>query len=660
MKKLNGILYVTTEELAAAGLPSRTISAGIRRGGAWQSQSDPADARQTLVAYEPLPVKYKEMLKSQYNDLYQLVGQQEAHPHWADGERLAQGLRISNAEHAALLRHLPAEDALEHARACAWLALLANNRRSSDLDALGVASKRELYDIVLYRLQMEQLKPLRLSNLRVLQKRVAQYKKAGHASILHGNKGNDNAAKIKQQEQEKLLLALMSSPAKPDYVTVAYLYNKQAEKKSWPMIDSKTAARYLDAPKVKRVWWAARHGEDAYYQQYDLTILRQRPTRANALWVLDGTPLDLYFYKKQEKWNPKTQKWQERSTYYNRMDMILVADAATWKIVGAVLCEHENADAVREALKQGVQAEMKLPAQLTYDQGSGMAAQKWMIEQLNIYNTPTRPYSAKAKVIENIIGHFQNKILRYYESWSGMNIRTRKLDSHSNPDHLHEVRDKLPTLEQLQEQFQEAVRVWNELPTKTRKAPNVAYRTLDDAGRSLDILEYVELFWEKRKHEYPYRTDGIRLQVRGQEHVFQATGAATVQRLLGGKYEVALDPDCLEYIYLYQDGKMVLDEAAEPLVLLAASRVPMAIDDYQEGDAKRIKKLIALKDEVKAADMAAAAEIKKYAAEEGIELGARYVYKDRLNDAEAAFKRRELKESETDWGQVLESKYLDE
>lgn len=661
MKRIANILYIEREELVEAGISENTIKGAIRRGSAnWQTSCDPADNRRTLIAYEPLGQKYKEAICAKYGDPYQLVGKQELDQTWQLGEQIANRIKIDDKEYAALLRQMPAEDALEHARACAWLALLANTRKRSELDAFGVVSKSQLYHVVLKRLQREKLKPLKVTNKRVLQKRVSAYKSEGAHAVVHGLRGNKNAAKIMSEQQERHLLALMSDPHKPDYNTVTYLYNRDAEQKGWDIISPTTARRYLEQPKIKRIWWAARHGEDAYYQKYDLSILRKRPTRIDALWVLDGTPLDLYYYKKEERWNAGKQRWETRSRYYNRMDMILVADACSWRIVGAVLCEHENADAVRASLKQAVQRNMRLPKQLTYDQGSGMAAQEWMLQQLKTYNTPTRPYSAKAKVIENIIGHFQTKILRYYDNWAGQNVRAKKLDSHFNPDFLASVRDKLPTLEQLQQQFEEAVRIWNELPTKKRKAPNEVYRTTQSAGHQIDPLQYVELFWEKRKHEYPYRNDGIRITVQGQEHTFCATDKATVSQLLGGKYQVALDPDAMDYIYLYQDEKPVLDAQGEPLMLMATEHVPMAIDDYEPGDRARIQKLIELKDQVKQEDLDAATEIRKYAADNDIELGARYVYKDRLNDAEAAFKLQTLGDDGDDWEHILESKYLEE
>jgi hypothetical protein len=567
---------------------------------------------------------------------------------------------IDNKDYEHFRKLVTRTEALELARGCAWLRLLAGVRGRNDAMKLGFGSKEELVVAALPLIAEAGLKCLRVTHYKALYHRLTDWNKRGRESMVHGNLGKQNALKL-TEESKRYLIALMADPHKPHYPMVSYLYNKQARLKGWKEITAMTAQNYLDQPSVKPLWWGARHGAEQFYQKYDPTIRREGASAPDVLWLMDGTPLDLYFQKRKEKWDEKAQQWKTVTSRHERAYLFLCIDAYSWKFVATKLGTSEDAKIVRDTIKLAVQGNMRLPRQLQSDRSASIVAQEFLIKQLELHNTQSRPYSPKSKVIEAVIGHFQDMVLRYFDNFAGLNITAKRLDSRPNPDFLNEQRNDLPDWEELQRQFADAVTIWNNLATKERKSPNSLY-SKESGGTEVGILSFLDMFWEKRNREYKYHQDGIHLEVDGVEHLYSADEPKLYRRLILDKFEVAFDRDCLDYIYLYQEGKPVMWEGG-PLMLRSTELTKMALHDQVEGDRTRVNKLLRMKDGFKAS---IEEEYEEIGAEMAVKLGARYVYKEQLNGAEMAVKS-ELNsapattvERRKSWEEQLEEEYLED
>jgi hypothetical protein len=251
-------------------------------------------------------------------------------------------------------------------------------------------------------------------------------------------------------------------------------------------------------------------------------------------------------------------------------------------------------------------------------------------------------------VIEPALGHFQSEVLRYYDNWAGLNITAKRMDSRYNPDFVHGNRDKVPEWDALQKQFNEAIDIWNGYETQGRKAPNklIAHKS---KGNPVGRLAILDMFWEKRKGQYTYHQDGIHLQYDNREHIYQVQDAGFYKQYIRAKFEVAFDRDTPDVVYLYQDGKPVIWKG-EPVMATAVELIPMALHDMQEGDRERLNRVLAMKDQVKRETVQELDEIREAFP---VKLGARYVHKDALNEAESLAKK-------TDWAKVFENEYLED
>lgn len=663
MRIIDGCLYVEFDELVESGVSKGVMNSAVKRGSKnWEFIKDPDDRRRRLTAYERLSDRHKSRIQAKFGDPYTWLKNQELSLQVVAESSAKRGLttalKVRNEWYEMFLESMPHQEAMQRALGCAWLDLLTGVKGPKEAGKLGFDSKESLIDAALECIKKAGMKCLRVTNKRVLREWMKRWKTDGPACMKNPWKGNSSACKV-DDGSLRFLMTLAADPHKASVPVITMLYNREATERGWKQVTSVTVYNWLKKPQLQRIWNMGRHGEEAWYNEYDMTILREAPSAPDVLWVGDGTPLDLYYKRQVRKWDEKNQRWVERTNYYNRLDVFLIIDAHSWRILGWSLVENENAQSVVQALKMAAGEKMRLPRQFQHDGGSGIEAQKWLIEQLDIHNTKTRPYSPKSKVIETLIGKIQDGVLRYFDNWAGMNITAKKKDSRFNPDFLKEGRDEVPTYEGLVAQWKEVVTIWNNKATKDREAPELKYFAKASAGTQVEPLSFITMFWEKRRDTYLYRQDGITIQIDGTKHHFQVLSAEFYKKHIRDRFEVVYDRDCLDFVYLYQNGKPVLDSCGEPIVAEAAELVPMALHDMQEGDRTRLNMLLGIKDKVKADTQAEVRELRKYAAEEGIKLGHRFVFKAELNRAETAVKTAQIPGA-IDWEKELDNMYFDE
>jgi|GEM_PF-6010002 len=650
MKHIGKALYIELDDFIKCGIKDDTVERGCRRGGKyWNSIKDPSDERCLLVQFDTLKDEYKDALTQHFGDAHKRAERLQ-------NNKLTTLVKPAHYDYYAL--RLPASDAMQHAYVAGVFELLGSIRHKAALKVLGWENRDELFEQAFEWLQ--EYKVLRIANKRYLRTKIKQYQEDGPAALLNGRRGNQNPTKIATEAQHSYLIALAADAHKPSFPLIRREYNKEAVRRGWKEVTTQTVSNFLNDPKVAQLWVLGRQGKDYWRNQYKPTLLRSRPSAPDLLWEMDGTPLDLYYKRDVKKWNEKKGQWEVKTSSYNRMYFFPVIDAFSWKIIGYSVGLTEDGDTVRRAMKNAISTNMRVPRQWRYDNSKAIESQKWLFEQLetlglDVLCTPAKPNEPQSKVIEGILGKFQQLVLRYFDNWAGMNVRTKKEDSHFNPDFLKAHKSDTPDLEQLLQQLDKAITVWNNMATKKREAPNKLYDAANSGGKIIETWTYVSMFWERSKGANLYHKDGIHLQIDNIEHVFQVIDAKFYKRYAKDRFEIVYDPDCLDYVYLYQKGKPVLDDTGQPLMAVAAEMVPMAAHDFKEGDRARLNKLLALQDEVYDEVKGELAAIQ---AENDLNLGHSIVFKDQLNAAETAYKSTLVKE--VDWKRELENMYLDE
>jgi hypothetical protein len=377
--------------------------------------------------------------------------------------------------------------------------------------------------------------------------------------------------------------------------------------------------------------------------------------------MMDGTPVDLYYKSRKRKYNDAKQDYEWAETKWNRLNIFCIMDAHSWKIIGYYLSDRENHVAVIEGLRDAVRNTMELPLQIMYDQSSSNKYVNSILKELAKYNTANKPYRPRPKTLEPLFGHFQQKMLRYNDNWGGQNITAKKLNSRVNPQALNKAMKSLPTREELIKDIQLMVATWNELATPKREKPNYLFSAKKSKGKAIDWMTFSNLFFVITDKAYKYQTNGIEVTIAKQTYNFQTYDQDLhLNVLVNQKFQIAYDPDTMDYIYLYKDNKPVLDENGQPLLIPKLDLLPQAIGDYKKDvSGKKVREYISAQIEGTERLEQWADETEAIAAEHEIKLTPEFVYKGAYNRAEENVKRQQAMDEScsNDWEDAFNNPY---
>lgn len=352
------------------------------------------------------------------------------------------------------------------------------------------------------------------SHPRRLKDKVDKYFKEGIRSLIHKNYKNANAAKIGPQEHD-VLMVLAADRRKFSFEDIGALYNDRARQAGLKILTVSAIEKHLNEPEHHRVWFYQRHGKDVANKQLQSLIKRKSVSTPNYLWSLDGTALQLYYVDEQGKL---------RSDLY----MNIVIDVCSRAVVGHSICYSENTESVIRCLQNAVFTTKNAPCQMQYDNSSAIvnSAVKTVIGNMSKVSFPCQPRRARAKYVEEIIGHIQSTVLRYCSNFKGLNVTATSDNSRANSDYLIEQRRnrQFPTLEEVVLQFESAIKIWNEMGTerkatgeRTGESRMAIYKKDYEGRKTLNGFELYELFYMPLG-KYKYSNGGIHFTLNKKDY----------------------------------------------------------------------------------------------------------------------------------------------
>ena len=205
-------------------------------------------------------------------------------------------------------------------------------------------------------------------NPRRLQEKYNEFFKGGKANyevLVSGKFRNSNAAKVSNDEQEALMVRLMSDYRNLDNEQVASLYNVVADKMGWQHITSSAVRSWKI--KYDLEISAGRLGEKQFFSQRSMQVKRSAPSAPMYLWSLDGWDVELYYQE------TVTRKGKSVTTYHNRLTVVVVMDAFKKYPIGYAIGKQESAELIKEAMRRDARAtfmSMERP-RLFSDSGAG-------------------------------------------------------------------------------------------------------------------------------------------------------------------------------------------------------------------------------------------------------------------------------------------------
>ncbi len=503
-----------------------------------------------------------------------------------------------------------------------WMRLITD--RSPQ--ALGFESKPELLKYATLAIQQENLSCLRIRSAEWLRKRITAWKKDGWRSLVSGKIGMVNAKK-RTDESDEVLMSLFSDERRFSVAAVWHIYKelRATTNKALPELSETTVREFLDRPEVRTKCLSTRYSNGEWRNELDPVTKRSRPSHPDDLWVLDGTPFELYY---------------QDGKSIRRLYWVWVLDAHSWKVVGYAIGDTETGHLVRQALRMATRTTGTLPNQLQFDNGSAFKAKEtldWM--KLMAKATPTAVGNARAKVAEPFWAHFERSILKYYGNHSGGNIKARRLETLANTDFIKENWRSFPDRDGLIRQVHECVALWN-ASEFNGLVPNKTYAKGSPRRRELTLEQTQQLFWVKRPKTVKYTNRGLCMDVDKVEQWYEAPAGGSPAEVaefymdhIGESFTVFYDPDDLSSIALHT--------AAGKLVALAEAPrlVPMALADMDEQGGADLARRQQIRREVRVL-----ADERSITPDRALEVlkGAithERLHKDAWNDAEATLKQ---------------------
>ena len=364
------------------------------------------------------------------------------------------------------------------------------------------------------------------------------------------------------------------------------MYNDWADIIQKPNMTVSAVKKYLNQPKIKRVWYYSRHGKLAADNEMQQLINRERPSFPDALWSIDGTATQLYYVDSDGK---------IKSDLY----IYFIADACTGAIIGHSVAYTETTGLVVEAFGSAINTYSNKPYQIQYDNSS--ANQSGFVQSLmtnmSRVHFPCEPYKGRGKYVESIIGHFQQRVLRKRENFKGGNINVKSLNSVANPELLAEWpknKERLPSMTEVIDELGKAVQEWNTRGEKRNSFGRFVgqskidkyVNTAHEKRVQLNYFDKLSLFMAEMPKPYPYGTEGILIELDKKKYKFRVPDGDGIGDFifaaehLGEKFTVRLNRENPELCLLFQNGKHIA--TAYEMELFAS-----CVADFKEGEKSR-------------------------------------------------------------------------
>lgn len=518
-----------------------------------------------------------------------------------------------------------AHRAKEKAEQASWFIAIARVK-PSQVKALGFSSKDEFYLAAIEHIQKHAADrnwhAFKLTTLAGLRKRLTPFQQflkeemslaEACKSLDSGKVGNSNAQKLELDQQALIVQIYADANAKPNFEQVWDIYTRKATEMitlgHWTeniLISPSAVRAYLSKPAIRQMWYEARHGYQEYRNRFEPVTQRERPSFANALWVIDGTPSHRYF------------QHGDKGRYF-RFNIFPVLDAHSWCVLGFWLSETENTDAVQGALRAACYVSKCLPHQTLYDNSSAIQSYRAQdtIDKISVVSFAATAGNARSKIIENFFHLFNQDVQKFRKGYTANPFAVR-IDNRPNREALALMvkNHELALAENAIQQAIEDLTIWNNTKRKFLGglSPLETYRksvkeTAHKQRHFTDLID-IEAFYtlpgaQKKirtydegrpkvvntfiPQQYEFTNRGIDIVIDGKPRTYVIEDPAFRKIHIGQKFAVKYEPNRERWtngqpdrMLLYLNGSP-LHWNGEHVAALPIEKMPMAIADFRPG-----------------------------------------------------------------------------
>ncbi len=421
------------------------------------------------------------------------------------------------------------------------------------------------------------------TNDNVLRRKLRAYRKEGITALISKKFGNTNTQKVDDMVLQ-YLIDYYGDSKKYTTPMVTRWINDTAKENNWKgfPITEATVFNNLNRANVKPVWYLTRHGFSAWKPLYENTQIRFKPNLPNALWVGDDTKVNLYYKKGKDT--------------KASLNVYAIMDAHSGYWLGWSFVEGSvKASDVREAFRMAVRrSNGQLPFQMQYDGDSANS----FYERLSTLHFPCMPYNGQSKLIERYFGKVQREFMRYDDAFTGQNIQSKSQQSKINPEAIIPYANKEEAIK-AQSLWFEVMNNYKGQDGKRTSAKEMWLAKQNPECQTMTATDERELLWEWTKSPITYTRLGIKMERKGIKHYYEVLDGRIADlefatQNIGVEFRVRYNPHSMNEVALYTKDERFVAMAQNK------ERLPMAVQDYREGERELINEKLQVKKDQKA------------------------------------------------------------
>lgn len=581
MEIINGKICISHAELTGRIITTANLKALMRKGQVVQIRKG-GNGRTALYAVDSFPMKWLTKIYQRWPDLQERAESKEfVDTIGPDAKALDffQSYKLSDG------RNLPEDKVLEYAsnaavmnafRRC-WEAHVSKRQRTGKK---AVAAKEFWTRAAAALPRLADRWPHSLpGSARRLQMKFAEYRQQGYVCFISGKYLNGNAAKVADEEQERVLTALLSHHNNLPDTLICEGYNHFAKVKGWKSITAGSVAVWRE--KLGTVIRAGRLGVSNFRNNVTMQVKRSRPTTPFLMWSLDGWTVELlYQTTKTDK------KGHNVTTYTNRLTMVVVLDVFNNYPIGYAIGTHESPALIKEALRDAARHSRELTGEML--RATQVQSDRYAIKTMqDLYAvmggkvTPAQAHNAKAKPVEAYFNYLNTHYCIRCNNWSGFGVTTNP-KRQPNSEALNSMRHSFPDEAGLRVQISEMMRFER---VGKHDAFMAGYAKLKPENRlPLSRETYLLNFGAETGYKNVLEGCGLRPTILGVKRDYDCFDL-TFRDHAAERWTVKYDPDDLTQV-------LAVNESGTRRYMLEEKYVqPMALADRTEADSRELERV---------------------------------------------------------------------
>ena len=570
------------------------------------------NGREAMYDVESLPVRYRREVYRRYPDLAErqrseglmdLIEPNAAAEHYYATYLLGEPTTSEEAsaggqsEERKGGRHLPVAKQREYANNCAILDAI-DVQLAKLTGGEGVKkSKTEFWAEMAESMpRLKERYPNSLpENARSLQRKYALYKREGFGSMIHKLYQNTNATKILTEEQDAVLLVLVTQYNNLEDTRIASLYNSIAASQSpcWSTITASTVRNWRKSHPQETAY--GRLGATKFKASKSMQVRRSKPTAPFLHWSLDGWTAELLYQKRTER------KSGTVVTYHNRLTMVVVLDTSCDYPMGYAIGDHETPELIKAALRNAALHSRELTGEML--RACQIQSDRYAIKKMSeLYSkagqwvTPAAARNAKAKPIERYFGYLNNRYCKVLHNWAGYGITTDP-NKQPNSEAKNALRHCFPDEAGCRQQLMGIIEA--ERAAKRAELLELLTRLPDKYRLPMTRADYLLAYGETTSRTIQLEGCGVRPQLLGVRRAYD-TFDPTFREHSDANWSVYYDPDDLSNILVTTEGdtrRYLLEEKyVQPMALAeqsAADRAELArVQAYNKAQRESVEERI--------------------------------------------------------------------